>query len=46
MLEETVMNHVQKISDQKNGAHKSQMIVRGCVDFFRFSEHHYSITQV
>ncbi|KWW17393.1 hypothetical protein AS888_22620 [Peribacillus simplex] len=34
MLEETVMNHVQKISDQKNGAHKSQMIVRGCVDFF------------
>ncbi|WP_057912918.1 response regulator transcription factor [Peribacillus muralis] len=36
MLEETVMNHVKRISHQKNAALKSQMIVRGCVDFFSF----------
>ncbi|CAH0151626.1 Spore germination protein GerE [Peribacillus sp. Bi96] len=36
MLEETLMNHVKKISHQKNMANKTQMIVRGCVDFFSF----------
>lgn len=36
MLEETLMNHVKKISHQKDMANKSQMIVKGCVDFFPF----------
>ncbi|MFJ7756028.1 response regulator transcription factor [Peribacillus muralis] len=36
MLTETVMNHVKKITHQKEGANKSQMIIRGCVDFFPF----------
>lgn len=36
MLEETLLNHVKKISQQKDMANKSQMIVKGCVDFFSF----------
>ncbi|MGE7760104.1 helix-turn-helix transcriptional regulator [Peribacillus sp. NPDC097895] len=36
MLEETLMNHVKKISHQNDMANKTQMIVRGCVDFFSF----------
>ncbi|MDM5359041.1 LuxR C-terminal-related transcriptional regulator [Peribacillus sp. ACCC06369] len=36
MLEETLMNHVKKISNQKDMENKSQMIVKGCVDFFSF----------
>ncbi|MGG4268177.1 response regulator transcription factor [Peribacillus simplex] len=36
MVEETLMNHVKKISHQKNVENKAQMIVKGCVDFFSF----------
>lgn len=46
MLEETLMKHVKKISQQKDMANKSQMIVKGCVDFFHFNEHLYSVTHV